>query len=543
MRQSISWESTGFVIRRMKISTRRVTIVLVIVAAFLRLYRLDHYPLPMHQDELSDAYDAYSIAETGADRTGARYPVVLRALGEVDYRPALYAWLAAVPIKLAGFSPYAARLPSALLGVLALLLMFLFAKRLVNESFALIALTFAVFSPWHLTYSRLAHQGAMLPAFFTILVLWLWQRSALRAYPAAAISGIGFILGLSSSAYQTTRLLGPLMLLLIAWDLFRHSSRRNIVLLAAFAAVGAAPQIFTLVTAPEHFFARLVSTLPDATPQTPSMTVSAAKGLALLFGPRLLFWPNMEDSGYLAARLLLVELPFYYIGLVTLLSVQPMKLKRFRIYLYAVFVMAALPAVITGNSSSIRVTAALPIVSLFTAAGVVWVVDTLRKWSVPTRLSYGLIGAGFVASVAFTGYMYFGSATVNGVRSNNVLVQIGERLRTLRPSYDKVFVVDSPEYSGLHVAAFAGMKPREFQKTSKIKVDAYGWDYITAVGNFHFLAPRELPLILREACGQVTRELFVTPTLIAGSHPFDSVSWHNEKYYFTDLRNTATCSQ
>jgi 4-amino-4-deoxy-L-arabinose transferase-like glycosyltransferase len=71
-------------------------ILLVIIAAFLRLYRLDHYPLPMHQDELSNAYDAYSIVETGADRNGVHFPIVLRAQGAVDYRPAMYAWCQSV---------------------------------------------------------------------------------------------------------------------------------------------------------------------------------------------------------------------------------------------------------------------------------------------------------------------------------------------------------------------------------------------------------------------------------------------------------------
>ena len=519
----------------------RAALVLLVVAAFLRLFRLDHYPLPMHQDELSDAYDAYSLVETGADRAGEKYPFVLRALGQADYRPALYAWLAAVPISVTGFSSTAARLPSAILGIAALALMFLFARSLVNEAFAIVALVLAVFSPWHLTYSRLAHQGAMLPAFFTILALWLWQRSAQRGYPAVAIGSLGFVIGLSANAYQTTRLIGPLLVALIVYDLLRHSNWRKVASLVGGAVVGAAPQIFTLVTAPEHFFARLVSTLPAATSQTPSALESAAHGVDLLFGPRLLFWPNMEDSGYLAARLLFVELPFYYIGFIALWRIAPQKLQRFRVYVYLIFAMALIPVLLTANSSSIRVTAALPLLPLFSAAGILWTVRTLGKWRIPQRLSYAAIGVGFIGSVAFTAYMYFGSATVNGARSNNVLVQIGERLKTLGPSYDRIFVVDSPEYAALHVAAFSGVSPREFQLSRKVSVDAYGWDYITSVGNLRFLRPREFSHALNESCTNPMRELFVSRTRVSYSNPLDSVSWHDEKYYFTDLEGLPRC--
>ena len=157
---------------------RKAALLILAVAALLRLYRLDQYPLPMHQDELSDAYDAWSIVETGADRAGTSRPVIVRALGEVDYRPALNAWITAIPMNVTGFSPVAARIPTAILGIATLALTFLFASLLVSETFGLVALSVAAFNPWHLTYSRFAHQGGMLPAFFSILTLLIWLRAA-----------------------------------------------------------------------------------------------------------------------------------------------------------------------------------------------------------------------------------------------------------------------------------------------------------------------------------------------------------------------------
>jgi hypothetical protein len=513
-------------------------ILLVIIAAFLRLYRLDHYPLPMHQDELSNAYDAYSIVETGADRNGVHFPIVLRAQGAVDYRPAMYAWLAAVPIGVAGFSPAAARVPSAVLGIVSLVLLFLFARELVDERYAILALAFGVFSPWHITYSRLAHEGAMLAGFFVIAVLYLWLSAAARDYPHRLIGATGLVIGLSANAYQTTRLIAPLVLLLVAFDIYRSAKapRSAIAILTIAAAIGAMPQLYVLITEPQHFFARLMATVPTTGAKEPSAIESALHGLSLVFGPKLLFWPNMEDTGYLSARLLTVELPFYYLGFFVLPGLIRRDRRKFGWYIYIVFAIAILPAVVTAHSASVRVAAALLILPLWTASGVRWVAQRLSRASprIPSPVTYSLVAAGACMSIAFTAFMYFGSKTVNGMRSNNVLVQVGERLRTLAPRYDRVFVVDSPVYAGLHVAAFSGMHPSEFQRTRKVNVDAKGWDHITSVGKYRFLTSGELDSVFQGSNQIGERDLIVSRFRIEAPPPFDSVSWNNERYYFTD---------
>jgi hypothetical protein len=137
--------------------------------------------------------------------------------------------------------------------------------------------------------------------------------------------------------------------------------------------------------------------------------------------------------------------------------------------------------------------------------------------------------------------MYLWSDRANGQQSNNALVQVGERLRTLNAPYRAVFVVDSPWYAGLHVAAFSGMKPREYQRTHKAVVDAKGWDYITSVGKYHFLKPREMPRVVLASCSSADPELIVSRTKVNGVPPLDSVAWVSEKYYFTELSSRAGC--
>jgi hypothetical protein len=137
--------------------------------------------------------------------------------------------------------------------------------------------------------------------------------------------------------------------------------------------------------------------------------------------------------------------------------------------------------------------------------------------------------------------MYLWSARANGQQSNNALVQVGERLRTLNTPYRTVFVVDSPWYAGMHVVAFSGMTPGEYQRTHQAVVDARGWDYITSVGKYRFVKPREMPAVITSSCASVDRVLLVSRARVAGVTPIDSVAWTTDKYYFTDLSSRAGC--
>lgn len=504
---------------------------LLVAGAFLRLAGLDRYPLPMHQDELSNAYDAYSIVETGADRQGDRFPLVLRGVGAVDYRGSLYAWLAAVPIAIRGFSPATARLPAAIMGILSLLLVFLFATRLGGKTFALLALAFAALSPWHITYSRLAHEGGMLSAFSLILTMWLWQRAAARDYPTTAVALTGIVLGLSTSGYSGMRLVAPLIGLLILADLIRYSgnARRTAPAFIAASILGGLPQLIVLATAPERFLARFSATVTTSQADA-GLIPSIASNVQYVVNPRILFWPNMEESGYLAARLLPVEILFYYAGILVLYRVVKPQLPRFRFYVYWAFLLAGVPALITWQSNSMRFGVIISVLPLWSAAGAMWIGRMLGKRRVRPPVYYGAISVGVAASFAFVAYMYLMSPLANGQRSTNVMVQLGERLGEWSPRFDRVYVVDSPYYAGLHVASFAGIHPREFQRTRRIEVDPDGWDYLREVGKFRFIKSRELPGSRLRAHERQARTLFVSPAAPAGTVVVDSVRWANDRY-------------
>ena len=103
-------------------ATRWILIAILAVGFFFRIYRIDSVPPSASLDEVSLGYNAYSIMRTGADEYGTKFPILLRAYD--DWRPALYAYLIIPLLPMFDLSVVSVRLPSVLLGVIALFLVY-----------------------------------------------------------------------------------------------------------------------------------------------------------------------------------------------------------------------------------------------------------------------------------------------------------------------------------------------------------------------------------------------------------------------------------
>lgn len=95
-----------------------VLILVCIFAAVLHFIYLDRAPSGWHVDEAGTALDAWYIAHFGTDRYGYSYPVYFYNYG--GGQSALYTYLAALLIKIFGFSLYTVRIPAALASLLPL---------------------------------------------------------------------------------------------------------------------------------------------------------------------------------------------------------------------------------------------------------------------------------------------------------------------------------------------------------------------------------------------------------------------------------------
>src|SRR5450432_145570 len=230
----------------------------LLCAACIRLYRLGEYPQRFNQDEMVMGYDAWSLWQTGRDHHGDLLPINFRAFN--DYVPSVAVYATAPFVGIFGLSETTTRLPTALMGIVDVLLVALLGRRWFGAAAGLMAALFLAIDPWHVNYSRIAFpEGSV--TFFTLAALYTFTRAtsslkeAEQAGPSAgrvvvswfALSGLSF--ALLTGTYATMKLQAPLLLLtclLAAGSLFVRHRRLTVGWLAMYT-VCASPLIITLL--------------------------------------------------------------------------------------------------------------------------------------------------------------------------------------------------------------------------------------------------------------------------------------------------------
>lgn len=142
---------------------------LLALGVFLRFYRLSTLPEGFHQDEASNSYEAFALANYGIDRNGYPYPVYPITFGSGGGSPVLI-YLYAIICKFISPSVFAYRSIFATLGSLTLILFYFFLKKVKNSKTALFGMAVLSFAPWHVVLSRWGLDSNMIP-FFSMLIL------------------------------------------------------------------------------------------------------------------------------------------------------------------------------------------------------------------------------------------------------------------------------------------------------------------------------------------------------------------------------------
>ncbi|MEK7565583.1 MAG: phospholipid carrier-dependent glycosyltransferase [Patescibacteria group bacterium] len=186
-----------------KIFTVLILASIILLAAFLRLYRLGEISPSLDWDEASLGWNAYSILKTGTDEYGKAWPVSIRSFN--DYKPPLYVYAAVPSIAIFGLNEFAVRFPSALAGILTVLLTFFLVKELTrNRLLSYCVTALLAISPWSIQFSRGAFEANFALFFFVLGAYLLLKFPLLSVFPFA----------LSIYSYHSPRLVIPVFLFL-----------------------------------------------------------------------------------------------------------------------------------------------------------------------------------------------------------------------------------------------------------------------------------------------------------------------------------------
>lgn len=186
-----------------------IFISILIIGVFLRCFLFNDVPGGINVDEASIGYESWCISNYGVDRNLKSFPINLIAWG--SGQNAVYAYLCIPFIKLFGLSAFTTRLPSLILGILTLPLMYLVTKKLFNnKKIALLSMFTLAVMPWHIMISRWALESNIFPFFFLLGTYFLVASSREKMkhmYISVAIYAF------SMYTYATSYFFMPLFLL------------------------------------------------------------------------------------------------------------------------------------------------------------------------------------------------------------------------------------------------------------------------------------------------------------------------------------------
>lgn len=185
-------------------------ILIIVLAAFLRLYNLDKLPPSLNWDEVSVGYNAYSVLSTGKDEWGQILPLSFRAYG--DYKLPVYVYLDVPFVAILGLNEWGVRLPSVLAGVGMVIFIFLIFRKLTkNVSISLWGAFVASVMPWSIILSRIALE-ANLSLFFTTGAVYFFLKGV-EQKKYLILSSILF--GLTIFSYNSSRIVTPLLIIVL----------------------------------------------------------------------------------------------------------------------------------------------------------------------------------------------------------------------------------------------------------------------------------------------------------------------------------------
>ena len=176
-------------------------LLIVFLAAILRLMNLSSNPPALNWDEVSHGYNAYSVLKTGSDEWGKLLPTIFQAYG--DYKLPVYIYLTTLSQLLLGLTSIAVRLPSALAGITTVIFTYLLVKKLFNkEKLALLSAFLVAIEPWSLFLSRGAFEANLSLALIIAGVYLFTTKNKLLSF---------LLLGLSLWTYNSARVFVPLL--------------------------------------------------------------------------------------------------------------------------------------------------------------------------------------------------------------------------------------------------------------------------------------------------------------------------------------------
>ncbi|HSR35274.1 MAG TPA: glycosyltransferase family 39 protein [Anaerolineae bacterium] len=442
-------------------------LLIILLAAALRFYRITEIPPGLHFDEGFKAVTARALLEGAPPQLFFE-----RDMGEEPI--AMY--LVAAALALVGQEPWVVRLPSAIVGTLTVPLawwlgreLFRLAqqgKRLQRQFVGLGAALVLAILYWHLSFSRIGMEPILVPFFATLAFAALARglnlgSHRMRAYFFYALAGLA--LGGSLYTYKAGYLVPVLAALFVGYAAivergFLRQHGRGLLLMALVALLAALPIVVYFATHPANFLQRPLSvTLVGGSGPSEGTLAGPWQDLAGNL-PRVLgmffLRGDANPRSNLPGRPALN--PFLAVLFLVGLGRSLVGFRRPALALPPIWLgVMILPTLLTEHAPHFgRAIGATPALALLCALGCWFLVFGTRDW--PLLRSAGIVPTSVIAIVLAAGLAFSGVSTAQAYFQrwgqspdlfyayDKGLVQIAEYMNSLPPDED-VYLTPTPD--------------------------------------------------------------------------------------------------
>lgn len=494
----------------MKKSIYIILFSIVFFAFSLRFYEVTSNPPSLNWDEVSIAYNAYSILKTSKDEWGQFFPIHFKAYGEYKLPAQIY--LSIPGIWVFGLNELGVRITPVVYGTLTVAVMFFLAKSIFQSNMVGLAASFLLaISPWHIQLTRASFESS-LATFFVTVGIWFLVRG-FKDQKWFVYSMIPF--ALSVFTYNSARIFTPLFLLAIV-ILYRQTliKFKSIIVVAVVVFVvlliPLTPYIFSGERSARYKLVSITddpgliprinenrgnSNLPGPLPRLihNKVTYTAfyfSKNYLSHFTPQFLFIsgaPHKQHHVQGMGQLYWFQAPFLILGLISLFKTG----QKFKNLLLSWLFLAFIPVAITGDSipHALRTLIAVPFYQLLSAYGFLIFLGWIKKYSLFVKISLAAVLsviAGMNVATYFNQYYNIYPKEYSrdwqyGYR------QVVEYIKDHQDEYD--LVVFSRHYGEPHMFTlfFLNYDPYKYQNDPNlVRFETHDWVRVLRFDKFYF---------------------------------------------------------
>lgn len=478
---------------------RILLIAIIVLALFLRVFKIGSYPATLYGDEQAFAWNAYSILKTGADEYGTPYPLQFRSFD--DYKAPIPVYLLVPFLSVFGLTAFAVRLPVVLFSVLTVAATYGLGRQFFGRKVSLLAAFLLAISPWHVHLSR-GYFEAAISLFFFVAGMWAYLFGMSKK-PWLFVSMILFAASVYS--YFTPRILLLFFLpFLFLWGSAAGEKRKAFAWSFLYGFL-----LFTIISLPligqtvfGKGFSRF-SKLTSSNDQKIAQQVNLERATSTLTAPwrtlfhnKALVWMDTVKNNYMEhfsvnfwylfgdnslryflgrmGMFYLLELPFLLLGIPILYR------KRHGFWFFAGWLLLApVPAALVGRSFAVRSLAMLPAPFFFVAYGI-------------RRLNRNIVWGGIIAvlfalslgSVLLRYYLEYPqyAATWWGWENKAAI----DYAKAREDEYDAIFISDFYTGAPLAFAVYTAYDPEQYRSAIARPVTLADGRRLIKMGKYYF---------------------------------------------------------